>query len=168
MAMEKRSPAIAMQGGKPRNGKTCTHQGRLAQGAQPHDCSARPQWPCPAPSCTRTAANANVHRPGTGSFFGPFRAERCACPLPAREGQSSFRGARPKSRDSPCERFQQTVRLVPQLYIRLIVNPSYANSTPGGRLWLVVWCSNWWAIWVGYVRRGRSCWITSRASGMHK
>jgi EpsI family protein len=23
-----------------------------------------------------------VHRPGTGSFFGPFWAEKCACPLP--------------------------------------------------------------------------------------
>jgi len=26
---------------------------------------------------------AAVHRAGTGSFFGPFRGEKCACPLPA-------------------------------------------------------------------------------------
>jgi hypothetical protein len=29
-----------------------------------------------------------VHRPGTGSFFGPFRPEECACPLARRGGQS--------------------------------------------------------------------------------
>ena len=47
---------------------------------------------------------ATVDGPGTGSFFGPLRAGKCACPLPAREGQSHFRGAGRENRDSPCER----------------------------------------------------------------
>jgi len=38
-----------------------------------------------------------VHMVGTGSFFGPFRGEKCACPLARRE-----------NRDSPRERFRRT------------------------------------------------------------
>ena len=31
----------------------------------------------------QSLSNVTVHGLGTGSFFGPFRAEKCACPLPA-------------------------------------------------------------------------------------
>ena len=31
-----------------------------------------------------------VHGPGTGTFFGPFRAEKCACPLPAQGDRPIF------------------------------------------------------------------------------
>jgi hypothetical protein len=47
-----------------------------------------------------------AHRPGTASFFGPFRPEKCACPLARRGGQSLFRGLRRENRDSPRERLQ--------------------------------------------------------------
>jgi hypothetical protein len=47
-----------------------------------------------------------VHSPGTGSFFGPFRAEKGACPLPTPGGQSHFRGLRHENRDSPRERLR--------------------------------------------------------------
>ena len=47
-----------------------------------------------------------VHGPGTGLLFGPFRDEKCACPLPARWGQSHFRGLRRENRASPRERLR--------------------------------------------------------------
>jgi glycolate oxidase iron-sulfur subunit len=42
-----------------------------------------------------------IAAPGTGSFFGPFPAEKCACPLPAQGGQSHFRGQGRENWDSP-------------------------------------------------------------------
>ena len=50
--------------------------------------------------------HVTVHGPGTGSFFGPFRAEKCACPLPAQGGQSHFRLLRRENRDSPREQLR--------------------------------------------------------------
>ena len=47
-----------------------------------------------------------VHRPGTGTFFGPLGVEKCACPFPQRGGQFHFRGLRRENRDSPRERLR--------------------------------------------------------------
>ena len=42
-----------------------------------------------------------VHGLGTGSFFGPFRAEKCACPLPGQGDSPIFADFVAKMGQSP-------------------------------------------------------------------
>jgi hypothetical protein len=63
------------------------------------------RWATWQPVAERSAAPARRtvgEKPaGTGSFFGPLGVEKCACPPPARRGQSYFRGLRRENWDSP-------------------------------------------------------------------
>ena len=75
---------------------------RMAGWAKPMQSPA-PQIRCFVFQLPKVRSPVTVHGRGTGSFFGPFRGEKCACPLPAREGQSHFRGVRRENRECPCE-----------------------------------------------------------------